>query len=79
MGDSGRDREIFYDTLTKCVPEETREGYNIIVGGNFNHEYKGQSIMRKEMEGIGLINITSPPNEATPPTFKKGRRTIDHI
>ena len=69
----------FYATLTKCVQEESKAKYRVIVGGDFNDEHKTESAMTKNMEGLGLINITSPPNEKTPPTFKHGKRTIDHI
>ena len=52
----------------------------IIIGGDFNDDHEPSSRMTSMLEEMSMINITSPPGGSrTPPTYKRGERTIDHI
>ena len=51
----------------------------MIIGGDFNDEHAEGTKMTAAMEKLGMVNITSPPRETTPPTYSRGKRTLDHI
>ena len=71
--------DYFYKTLSKCVQEDVRNGYTPIVGGDFNDTQSEKSNMTTNMTAMGMINVTSPPDTCTPATYKRGKRTLDHI
>ena len=71
--------DYFYEKLTKEVERARKMKMEVIIGGDFNEEQSQKSRMSRELEGFGLINITSPPTGPTPPTFKGGKKTLDHI
>ena len=71
--------EYFYDKLAECIKDDLKKGYRPVVGGDFNDTHSLRSTMTTKMEAMGLLNATSPPDMETPTTYKRGKRTIDHI
>ena len=49
----------------------------LIVGGDFNNADLVINAMSKKMEALELLNVTSPPDTATPDTYKQGKLTIN--
>ena len=68
----------FYDRVDEYFTE-ARTYFHIIVGGNFNDDHREGSRMTKWMIIMFILNITSPPDEENPATFRGGKRTIYHI
>ena len=71
--------EYFYEKLHTYIEQDAKEGYYTIIGGDFNDDHKKGSRMTTTLEGLSMLNITSPPGEKTPATYNRGRRTLDHI
>ena len=75
-----------YNILHKLVMEAKEKNHLIIVGGDFNEEYicnpiqqTGKVTMTTAMLKLGLVIVTSSPGDVTPPTYSRGKKTLDHI
>ena len=53
--------EYFYNKLQESIREDFEQGYRQVVGGDFNDDHSTSSKMTKQMETVGLINVSSPP------------------
>ena len=71
--------KYFYSTIVECIKEDVKEGFKVILGGDFNEDNTEDGGMAKGLRGLNLINTTSPPNMKTPVTYNRGSNTIDHI
>ena len=71
--------EYFYETISRIVREDIRLGYKIVIGGDFNCDNSGGGDMSKKFLMLNLVNITSPPGTTSPATYKRGKKTLDHI
>ena len=71
--------DYFYSTIIDKIKEDVRLGYKVVLGGDFNCDNSEDGEMTKRLRAQNLINITSPPGTTTPTTYKRGRKTLDHI
>ena len=71
--------DYFYKTLRICIENDTKKCYQTVIGGDFNDQHSGGRKMTMALGLLPLINITSPPGEDTPNTYKRGRNTLYHI
>ena len=55
--------KYFYEMLQKCIEQDGKEGFLPIIGGNFNDDNKEESRMKTTLEGMSMVNITSPPDK----------------
>ena len=71
--------DYFYTTIAQIVKDDIKLGYKIVIGGDFNCDNSADGEMAKHFLPLSLINITSPPGTTSPATYKRGRKTLDHI
>ena len=79
-------RDYIYEFLKKAVMDAREKNHRIIIGGDFNepHTPSEQNHLNKKsmtsiMTGLGLVLATCSPDETSPPTYIRGKQTLDHI
>ena len=68
-----------YEELTDEINKDKRNGWQVIVGGDFNEDIGRGSKMEEIMEGVGLSNLFYSKMNEVPLTRKPGKRTLDHV
>ena len=78
--------QYIYEYLSSSITEARRQGRPVIVGGDFNEKFvepdplsETLPTMSSTLTSLGLLLASAAPGNPTPPTYIRGRKTLDHI